>query len=265
VVGGALPWTGYLVTAVRHARASRTRLVVWGWFVLGLAFLSAGESKLVTYALPLFPALAILAADAIVSAGGFVQRPGYAVYASSLAVLPAVAAGIISWRYDDVGVPYWFVTAAIGVAIAVVAVWIRTRGTLSAAPLWLPVMALCGLMILLPRGAAWMTGRDLAVTLNAGGALPPHVSVLDERIGSLVFYLSPSLRAAATPNRIDQASLAEAISRIRVSHPDAVIAVRHDRLARFNRLFASPPPPDARAGTFDVFRAATLQQALTIR
>ena len=88
--------------------------------------------------------------------------------------------------------------------------------------------------------------------------------MLDERIGSLVFYLDPALRAEASTERLDEASFAEAIGRVRVDPDDAVLAVRNTQLAQFNRLFATPPVPDARAGTFTVFRAATLREALQV-
>src|SRR5438067_2341868 len=107
----------------------------------------------------------------------------------------------------------------------------------------LPVMALFGMMILTPRAAAWMTARDLAATLNAAGRLPPHVSVLDERIDSLIFYLSPPLRSEATPARIEEVTFAQAVSLIRVEPADAVLAVRDDQVARFDRVFPSPPQP----------------------
>jgi hypothetical protein len=70
------------------------------------------------------------------------------------------------------------------------------------------------------------------------------------------------LRAAATPDRIGEASLAEAVSRIRVDPEDAVIAVRDDELPRFNRLFAVAPAPETRAGRFSVFRAGALRRSL---
>src|SRR5687768_9960369 len=127
------------------------------------------------------------------------------------------------------------------------------------------VYTLIGMMAVLPRAASWMTSRDLAETLNSGGALPPRVSVLDERIGSLVFYLDPALRAEATAARLDEASFSEAMGRARVDPDDAVLAVRNTHLDQFNRLFATPPVPDARAGTFTVFRVATLRQALQSR
>ena len=67
VLGGALPWTGYLWRARSSpgfgSRADSLRLVLWGWFAIGLVFLSIGESKLVTYALPLFPALALIVGE----------------------------------------------------------------------------------------------------------------------------------------------------------------------------------------------------------
>jgi len=270
IAGGALPWTGYLAGAAKASRGSRVRLVLWGWFLAGLVFLSVGESKLVTYALPLFPALAILAAEHIVAAGGFGGRLAYSTFVASLAILPIGALTAVAIRYGGVTSVYWLIVSLISAAIAAVGIRLGrgAAGTIAdraAVVLRLPVMAVFGLLIVAPRAASWMTARELAASLSADGALPPHVSVLDERIGSLVFYLSPALRAAATPDRIDAASAAEAISRIRVAPDEAVLAVRDDRLARFTRLFATPPVPSAHAGTFTVFRAGALRKALPER
>jgi hypothetical protein len=54
------------------------------------------------------------------------------------------------------------------------------------------------------------------------------------------------------------------MTRIRTDPPDAVTAVRNSQLPRFNRLFPSPPIPDALAGTYSLFRADTLRTALRI-
>ena len=53
--------------------------------------------------------------------------------------------------------------------------------------------------------------------------------------------------------------------RASVDPPDAVFAVRNSQLPRFNRMFPSPPVPDALAGTFTLFRAETLRTALGAR
>jgi 4-amino-4-deoxy-L-arabinose transferase-like glycosyltransferase len=267
VIGGTLPWTGYLAAAAREARASRMRILVWAWFALGFVFLSAAESKLITYALPLFPALAIVAGERIASRGSFSACVPYGVLAGTSVLLPIGGLGLIALKFGHVSTQLWLVTAIVTVAIAAAAVHIGLQRPSSledgaAGVLRLPIMALFGLMILTPRAAAWMTGRDLAAALNATGTLPPHVSVLDERIGSLVFYLSPALRAAATPERIDEATFAQAVLRIRVAPDAAVLAVRDDQVERFSRLFPAPPPPETHAGTFTVFRAGVLRAAL---
>jgi 4-amino-4-deoxy-L-arabinose transferase-like glycosyltransferase len=270
MIGGSLPWTGYLAAAARATPMHRIRLVVWAWFLLGLAFLSAGESKLVTYALPLFPALALLAADAIVTARGFGWRPGFAVYATALASLPIGGLVLVTWKFGNVEPHYWLLAGLISAATAIVAVRIRSRlaaplEDAAALALRLTVMAVVGLMIVVPRAATWMTARDLAAALNGRGTLPSHVFVLGERIGSLVFYLSPALKASATPGRLGVVSMAEVVSEIRVQPADAIIAVRDNDIVRFTRLFASPLVAEAHAGTFTLFRADALREAVITR
>ena len=265
VAGGALPWTAYLAGAARSARGNPLRFVLWAWFGIALVFLSIGESKLVTYALPLFPALAILAGDYVERA----PRPaGLAVQVAALALLPPLGLAGIQWKYGAAH-PWVWVAVLICSALTIGAGIRAARADGSSARLsWIAatsIAALAGMVTVSPRAAAWMTARDLAAALNVEGALPPRVSVVDERIGSLVFYLDPALRAEATRERLDEASLTEAVARARLDAPDAVIAVRNTQLPRFNRLFGAPPLPDARAGTFTLFRAETLRRALEPR
>jgi 4-amino-4-deoxy-L-arabinose transferase len=66
VIAGALPWTSLLALAVRRRRAiASSPLLRFSvcWVVGPLALLSASAGKLMTYALPCFPALFILIAD----------------------------------------------------------------------------------------------------------------------------------------------------------------------------------------------------------
>jgi 4-amino-4-deoxy-L-arabinose transferase-like glycosyltransferase len=242
IMGGSLPWTGYLIGASRLARQRPVRLAIWTWFGLGVIFLSAGESKLVTYILPVFPALALLAADAIVSARGFRSRTGFLTLTIALTLVTPVALSVVAWKFGPVDPKLWLLAGLVAIAIAAVSIATARRpaGSIerdAAVTLRLPLMALCGLMIVLPRAAAWMTARDLAAALNAGGALPSHVTVVGERVGSLVFYLAPSLRAELTADRVDELSVGAAVVQARVQ------------------------PPVAHAGTFTVYRAGDLRQA----
>jgi hypothetical protein len=97
--------------------------------------------------------------------------------------------------------------------------------------------------------------------LNAAGTLPPRLWIVDERIGSLIVYLDPPLRAQAIPDRVDVSSFPEAMMHARVDPDGTLFAVRDSQLPRFNRMFASPPAPDTRAGTFSLFRAETLRSS----
>jgi 4-amino-4-deoxy-L-arabinose transferase-like glycosyltransferase len=271
VLGGALPWTLYLAGAIRVARANALRLVLWGWLAVGLVFLSLGESKLVTYALPLFPAIAIIvgehvhARDAGRPANHGLTTAALWLQIVVLALLPAAGLLALRWRYGAAPAYLW---VPIGVfALLTIDAGRRARRAADEPTLlrWLAQASICSviaMMAVLPHAAAWMTARDLARTLNAGGALPSRVSVLDERIGSLVFYFDPALRAEASRDRLDESSFSEAIARARHDPDDAVLAVRNHYLVRFNRLFPQPPVADAHAGTFTIFRALTLRETL---
>jgi 4-amino-4-deoxy-L-arabinose transferase-like glycosyltransferase len=274
IVGGAVPWTGYLVAAGRGARANTGRVTLWAWFAIGLVFLSVGESKLVTYALPLFPALALIIGEYLASLGVVrlqaqdrLVKLGFAAQVLALALLPAVGLLIIQWKFSAVH-PYLWMSVIVFSLLAVDSGRRAARSTseygFMAGIVRMTLYTIVGLMIVAPRAAAWMTGRDLAAALNTARSLPPRVSVVDERIGSLIFYLDPALRGQATPDRVDAASFSEAMTRIRTDPPDAVTAVRNSQLPRFNRLFSSPPAPDALAGTFSLFRADTLRMALRV-
>jgi hypothetical protein len=107
-----------------------------------------------------------------------------------------------------------------------------------------------------------MTARDVAIALNASRTLPPTVSVVEERIGSLVFYLSPDLRAQATADRLKTMNRSTAIEQLRQESAESVVAVRDDELPRFQQLFQRPPEPMMRAGTFTIFRVGALVSSL---
>jgi len=271
LAGGTLPWTPYLFLSAAAPRAHPLRFAVWGWFVIGLLFLSIGESKLVTYALPLFPALALIVGDYLsrrLDAGGLAGRGAriaFSIHAVALATVPSLGLWFVIRRFGPIEGPAAAIVAALGLltlAAGYGALRARSDRRFAAGLAALSIVAIAGMMVVAPHAADSLTSRDLAAWLNRAGTLPSRVSVLDERIGSLVFYLAPPLRAEVTRDRLAEASISVAIGRVRVDPDDAVLAVRRGQLPRFNRLFPVPPPPDAMAGTFAVYRASTLRRAL---
>jgi len=272
VIGGTLPWTGFLVAAVRAAWRDRARilpLLLIAWAAIGLVFLSAGESKLITYVLPVFPALAIVVADYLVTA----WRPreawrwAAAVYLLFAVLLPPVAAAALHRVFAPSGNAA-FLTAALASAVTLIAAadaWrARTLPRFMTSAAAATALSFSILMILVaPRMAAWMTSRDLARVLNEQGTLPSRVLIVGERVGSLVFYLSDPLRQEANANRITNVPMTEDVFEgLSGDPPDTVLAVRDDRLERFIRLFPVAPLADARAGTFTLFRVEQMRAAL---
>src|SRR5262249_54051883 len=71
LAGGGVPWIAYLPANIplvwnrRNTRqpADDARLFVWIWLVGSILFLTMARSKLLTYMLPVFPAIALLAAE----------------------------------------------------------------------------------------------------------------------------------------------------------------------------------------------------------
>ena len=66
----------------------------------------------------------------------------------------------------------------------------------------------------------------------------------------------------ASPARIHQATMAEAVQHGHGEPLDAVIIVRNNLLERFDRQFGVPPRPEWTAGTTTIFRVESVQKAL---
>jgi len=107
---GALPWTLMVLQGLAAAwrdadrSAFRPRLFLGVWIVVVFAFFSLSSSKLPSYILPLFPALAWLAADA---ARGWTQR-ALMIHFGVVLALALAALGFLPQitRYADEETPY---------------------------------------------------------------------------------------------------------------------------------------------------------------
>jgi hypothetical protein len=188
----------------------------WSLLLTGTLFLSLAKSKLLTYALPVFPGIALLAAVAWLAWEG--RRGAH----------PSRWFGRMPWVQAAVGAlllpaallfaPAKFPVAHVGwlwvVAIAIAAGWwvaarALPRHTEAAAALGACLTAatlVVALAVLVPPVANVTTARDLAETINRSGRFPPELWMVEQRSGSLVFYLDPALRSGLTPERVRQLS-----------------------------------------------------------
>ena len=157
LLGGAFPWSLYLLAPWKKwwadLKTSSDARFAWSWLVPGFLFFSLGVGKLPTYVLPLFPAVALLAA----------QR-----WADS-----ANDASSARWRLGSTGAVCG--TALSGVVFAFLYVYFypeersfdlvdrRLAAAIAVLVLFFPLSSLC----LLARGnASWAFGSLIAMMLG---------------------------------------------------------------------------------------------------
>jgi 4-amino-4-deoxy-L-arabinose transferase-like glycosyltransferase len=233
LLGGGLPWIGYLRWAgIEGLGISDWRLAVdgnqlktdstsqslipnrsspipllWIWLIGWTVFLTVARSKLATYVWPAFPPLAILAAVAwtrlINGTLGETARRAFArVFVGSSwsgpIVLP-VAVCVLHWTY---GVHFaWPVWLAVGFAAVMSPLPLipwrdgRCQASLAAAALSMALQFVVVMAFVVPPVAEVFSARELAEHFNREGQLPARLFIVEERIGSFVFYLDPRLRA----------------------------------------------------------------------
>ncbi|HYV39251.1 MAG TPA: glycosyltransferase family 39 protein [Gemmataceae bacterium] len=221
LLAGGLPWIGFLPTAVRDLWQRRRdagvtldspRTMCWTYLLGGLLFLSTARSKLLTYLLPVFPVVALLAADlwdryrrGMLSEGcQWMLTRALAMSCAGLAAAMPVAVFVLQRRFDFHFRGVWIGCAAVVLVMLLPLLWLwRGQATRALATATFAVAAIFLFIMtaLMPDVAAEMSGRELARHINRQGHLPSRLLVLEERIGSVIFYLDPELRAQLKPDQ----------------------------------------------------------------
>lgn len=278
LLGGGLPWIAYLPVLVRdwwagraegHARRNGPLTLAWCWLIAGTALLSAAQSKMVTYIWPVFPAVAILAAVAWsrLLAGELTpaaRRLLAATYSSLCLTGPAMLPVTMLVLRSKYHIQFSYLTWGLAVGVAFSS-WIPLgfwrSGRLERA-LALGTVSICAQFILImtvivPYVARVNTARDLASHFNTLGELPQKLLLVDDRIGSLVFYLTPELRRQLRPEQIEVAMATEVL-RAPISQAGTVVAVAERRLQRLNPKVSLRGAPFERAGQYRIYTPAVL-------
>jgi 4-amino-4-deoxy-L-arabinose transferase-like glycosyltransferase len=194
--------------------SNRPMLLLGCWLVGGTLFLSISSAKFVTYIWPVFPALAILAAivwerkiDGSLGdrASHWMGRIVWCTCLIGPLGLPTVLAITqiaLPARFSPL---VWALAAAAALtSLAPLVSWLRGRVRLT---LGLAATTVCAQLIVLllfvfPQVAAGLSGRDLADYFNRTGDLPGRMLMVEEQLGSAVFYLRPDLRSQLQPGQI---------------------------------------------------------------
>ena len=222
ILVGFLPWLSISVQSIRHAlRLPRqpngfspvAMLLVWAAFIF--LFFSASHSKLLSYTLPIAPALALLIGMYLPLVSPAMLRrhlTGYAVFL----VIAAVSALFMSRLGDNrnptelyIAYRVW-VLAALGVAFA-----------LTLAAMWLNRHSRAGILgATATFGAAWLllgtiagTGHDVFGRLSSGAPLAPAIKAAIARLPPDTPFYSVGVLDHTLPFYVDH-------TMIMVEHPD---------------------------------------------
>lgn len=285
VVGG-LPWIAYLPALAVDARDRRresplpngeeTRgamVLLWCWLLCGTLFLSVSHSKLVTYVWPIFPAVAILAAVVWVRAcenalsHSARRLVGATVWLSCLTgpvVLPAAMAVLCKRLAIDFSCWTWMagIVAAL-TAVLPLGLWHvgRWRPALFAILISLAIQFVLVMTLVMPRVADRASAQCLAEYFNQQDQLPNRILVADERIGSLVFYLTPALRAGLNNDRLQHLHMPTARS-LPKPLAGAVMVLADQKLHRVIPYLDLSGIPCQRVGRYRIYEAADIDARL---
>lgn len=274
VLGGAMPWLTFAILAVVQLRFDKPKLaarpitLLVCWFVGGFLFLSAAHSKLITYSLPIFPPIAILSG---VSFRNFfigelaqpIRRAFIANFRLTAAagVIGPVIALVVLHKFLGAPSPPAAYGVAIFASILMAAEWFqfeRNHGRTGAAlgMLWFPLMFVCFITWPVQPLAEQNSQRSLAAMLNASDEMPKQVVLFGQRVGSVLFYLSPEKQAWAETANIREALMTEL--RNLVPPPDnTLIAITQKELRRTKWSSAIRERSPSRFGTFNVLVGTT--------
>lgn len=279
---GGLPWITYAPAGLREwwlrrneplpkalGRAPRDGALVLMlcWLIGCTLLLTLASSKLITYIWPVFPPLSILIA--------------------------VVWGRMIDGRLTDsarkwLSLNFWF-SCLVGPILLPIAlllaqilldiqfswpIWVlgATAALISVVPLmfwragrWAQGLAAGGMAIgaqfvvvmatIAPPAARIHSAIDLARYLNHRGDIPSRLMLVEERIGSLAFYLDPELRADLRGASVETVR-AWALPEIRVHEPDAMIALPDQRVRRAKRYLDLSVADGRRAGRFRIYSAS---------
>jgi len=255
------------------SQSNGAMVLLWCWIIGCTLLLSLSHSKLVTYIWPVFPAVAILAA---IGWGRWIEGtlsdtatrslvrtlvPGCVAGPFILPIALFVAQAEFSIRFSW---PVWVASAAAAAASAVPLSFLydrRRRATFSAATFSAALQFAVVMTVVLPPVAATTSARDLACHFNRLGRLPSKLLIAEARIGSLVFYLEPELRAAL---REDQLKQVHHLYEFSEWDPSMTVAVPERRVERVNGYVDLDGLTYESTGRHRLYRATELRRRLAL-
>ncbi|MBI5238828.1 MAG: glycosyltransferase family 39 protein [Elusimicrobia bacterium] len=227
-----LPWTPAAAAALARVRPDWRRgdkraAALAAWVVLVTAFFSKSHSKLITYILPVFPHLALLAAGSLEEKPPWARRLAQGL--AALLVFAAAVATPASHFIPGGALPFTGATALAAVVLALLAaaLWCWSRG-------WQPLAAGCaagllagalGLFAARAAGPA-VSARDIAAEISSRRGRGDLVYTFSTYLQGLPFYTGQRVeRMLYWKGELEYAARDERIQRERFGGTERLLAL----------------------------------------
>jgi 4-amino-4-deoxy-L-arabinose transferase-like glycosyltransferase len=234
------------------------------WFVGGFLFLCVAGSKLLTYSLPLFPPIAVLAGVGFRRLFHKELTPllrrlfvnTFRIVSVFGVLAPVATLLVLHYFLKAPSPPVAYVVGFLASAAMAAGLVLMERGyaraALATGMVWFPLAFVTVMTWPVQVLAAEHAQRDLAEMINAQTEdTPRNLVLVGQRVGSVVFYLSPTKRATLRAGQMweDKEFKLEGL----LPPPAGTfVAIRYEQLRRFKRIEEIQQYHPITAGTFHV-------------
>ena len=169
---------------------------------------------------------------------------GLIVSSSARPARSASGSPISSKAGNEVGTGGWWIASRL--------VWRHVEAAAALGAALTAATIVVALSVLVPPVASVTSAQDLAQAVNRWGRFPPELWMVEQRSGSLVFYLDPALRRDLTRERVLQLSSPQVPEHEPVPGTRVAITVGDSpHLERYVRLDGRPYEPAGHYRMYD--------------
>jgi 4-amino-4-deoxy-L-arabinose transferase-like glycosyltransferase len=226
-IGGSMPWFVFAAVSFiqsryeNQKRAGRPELLLACWFIGGVVFLSAAGSRLITYSLPVFPPIAILAGlgfrqyfhQELANFPRRLFKNNFRMAAVFGIIAPIPTLSVLS-KFFDAPSPWtaYLVAGLASLAMAIGFVAFERRAErygLAIGMLWFPLLVICLMTWPVQKLADENSQRSLAALVATSKVKPQKIVLVGQRVGSLWFYLPAEKQADFSRGQIREVEFSQ--------------------------------------------------------
>jgi 4-amino-4-deoxy-L-arabinose transferase-like glycosyltransferase len=271
---GAMPWMGFIAPLLydeyqrykKQATTSPATILLLCWITGGVIFLSIAKSKLSTYALPMFPPIAILAAvswQRFASSQFLPSSRNWFIWTNRVSGIAGVTSPLVMvvgfqfLFHTSYPLTYWLMTALVS-AISILSIMDfegrRYERSLAWGCTWVGALTAISMTWPFQNVAESYSQRKLAEWINRQDSLPKHLILVGANPSSVIFYLKPEWRRSLRPDQFYRLRTQDLAAELTL-HSDDILAVTRKVTSQLEKEHPQTLVSfDAVAGQFGIVR-----------